>query len=183
MGQSLGRASEKLSSGSGIDIDGNGNDINFGCDICLDWAQDPVVTPCGHLFCWPCLVKWLRVHSLSQECPTCQALVQEEKLVPIYGKGKASAVDPRSKSVPGIDIPNRPGAQRPETARPAPNTIQLPPFGFDIMRVHITVANVTITPSSVDSPPPPTSQRLQDIPLKILLLVGGVVVIFSSLWF
>lgn len=27
----------------------------YDCHICLDTAADPVVTLCGHLFCWPCL--------------------------------------------------------------------------------------------------------------------------------
>ncbi|KAG9130368.1 hypothetical protein Leryth_004344 [Lithospermum erythrorhizon] len=38
----------------------------------------------------------------------------EEKLVPIYGRGKSS-VDPRHRLVPGVDIPNRPAGQRPQT--------------------------------------------------------------------
>lgn len=29
----------------------------FECNICLELAQDPVVTQCGHLYCWPCLYK------------------------------------------------------------------------------------------------------------------------------
>ena len=29
---------------------------SFECNICLHQAEQPVVTPCGHLFCWPCLL-------------------------------------------------------------------------------------------------------------------------------
>jgi len=31
----------------------------FDCNICLENVQDPVVTLCGHLYCWPCIYKWL----------------------------------------------------------------------------------------------------------------------------
>ncbi|PSS30800.1 E3 ubiquitin-protein like [Actinidia chinensis var. chinensis] len=96
---------------------GNGeNDAgDFECNICFELAHDPVVTLCGHLYCWPCLYKWLRVHSNFQECPVCKALIQKEKLIPLYGRGK-TPTDPRSKPVPGVEIPNRPAGQRPETA-------------------------------------------------------------------
>ncbi|KAI4366395.1 hypothetical protein MLD38_022277 [Melastoma candidum] len=90
---------------------------SFECNICFDLAQDPIVTLCGHLFCWPCLYKWLHIHSQSQECPVCKALVEEEKVVPLYGRGKTST-DPRSRSIPGVDIPRRPTGRRPETAPP-----------------------------------------------------------------
>lgn len=90
---------------------------DFECNICFDLAQDPIVTLCGHLFCWPCLYKWLRFHSHSQECPVCKALVEEDRVVPLYGRGKNS-IDPRSKSVPGVEIPHRPAGQRPPTAPP-----------------------------------------------------------------
>lgn len=90
---------------------------NFECNICFDLAQDPIVTLCGHLFCWPCLYKWLHLHSTSSECPVCKAVIQEDRLVPLYGRGKSST-DPRSKSIPGIQVPNRPSGQRPETAQP-----------------------------------------------------------------
>ena len=32
----------------------------FECNICLDVATDPVVTQCGHLYCWPCIYKYVR---------------------------------------------------------------------------------------------------------------------------
>ncbi|XP_022636718.1 E3 ubiquitin-protein ligase RNF185 isoform X2 [Vigna radiata var. radiata] len=108
----------------------NSNDAgNFECNICFELAQDPIITLCGHLFCWPCLYKWLHFHSQSRECPVCKALVEEEKLVPLYGRGKTST-DPRSKSIPGMNIPHRPAGQRPETA-PPPETNNFPHgFGF-----------------------------------------------------
>ncbi|CAN6335252.1 unnamed protein product [Urochloa humidicola] len=99
-------------SGSSSGADAGGS---FECNICFELPQEPIVTLCGHLFCWPCLYKWLRIHSHSPECPVCKAVVEEDKLVPLYGRGK-DRVDPRSKNVPGADIPNRPAGQRPATA-------------------------------------------------------------------
>ncbi|KAL0701769.1 hypothetical protein Bca4012_057891 [Brassica carinata] len=88
---------------------------NFGCNICLELAREPIVTLCGHLFCWPCLYKWIHFHSQSNHCPVCKAPVKEDSLVPLYGSGKPSC-DPRSKTA--ATIPNRPSAPRLETARP-----------------------------------------------------------------
>ncbi|KAJ7297562.1 hypothetical protein O6H91_16G055600 [Diphasiastrum complanatum] len=85
---------------------------SFDCNICLDAANDPIVTLCGHLFCWPCLYRWLQ-HSACKDCPVCKAAVQEEKVIPLYGRGNLQPVDPRTKSFP--DIPSRPVGQRSET--------------------------------------------------------------------
>ena len=30
----------------------------YDCKICLDGAKDPVVTLCGHIYCWECLYQW-----------------------------------------------------------------------------------------------------------------------------
>lgn len=111
---------------------GNSEAGNFECNICFDLAQDPIVTLCGHLFCWPCLYKWLHLHSQSHECPVCKALIQEEKLVPLYGRGKTST-DPRSRLVPGVNIPDRPSGQRPETAPPPPENNHFPQPGLGFM--------------------------------------------------
>lgn len=27
----------------------------FECNICLEIATEPILTNCGHLFCWPCI--------------------------------------------------------------------------------------------------------------------------------
>ena len=29
----------------------------FECNVCLELASDPVITLCGHLYCWPCLYR------------------------------------------------------------------------------------------------------------------------------
>ena len=129
-GESTSRPSQNPSFSS--NNNNNSDAGNFECNICLDLAQDPIVTLCGHLFCWPCLYKWLHGHSQAQECPVCKALIQEEKLVPLYGRGKTST-DPRSKSIPGVDIPNRPAGQRPETAPPPePNHFAHHGHGFGL---------------------------------------------------
>ncbi|KAK8968987.1 E3 ubiquitin-protein ligase RMA1H1 [Platanthera guangdongensis] len=96
----------------------NNNDTgSFECNICFELAQDPIVTLCGHLYCWPCLYEWLHGHAHSSECPVCKAIIEENKLVPLYGRGKTST-DPRSKSNPGLNIPHRPTGPRPATAPP-----------------------------------------------------------------
>ncbi|KAI5439055.1 hypothetical protein KIW84_024702 [Lathyrus oleraceus] len=66
-----------------------------------EFRADPVITLCGHLFFWPCLYKWLHHRSHPQECPVCKGVVGEEKLVPLFGKGR-SVTDPRT------EIPPRP---------------------------------------------------------------------------
>lgn len=43
-------------------------DSRFMCAICIDEVSDePVVTRCGHIFCWPCLYQWLAPGMLVNE--------------------------------------------------------------------------------------------------------------------
>lgn len=89
------------------------SDARFSCNICLEAVTDPVVTQCGHLFCWPCLYQWLEPGMLPEErqglglpssssaslqyssaavaadtarrvCPVCKALCSVAMVVPIY---------------------------------------------------------------------------------------------------
>ena len=90
----------------------------FDCNICLEPASDPVVTMCGHLYCWGCLYKWLRVRNDQPTCPICKTEVSRERLVPIYGRGRPH-IDPRNKEVVDDEmrIPDRPAAaSRPPAA-------------------------------------------------------------------
>lgn len=94
---------------------------NFECNICLEMAREPVVTSCGHLFCWVCLYRWLHVHSIAKECPVCKGEVTETNITPIYGRGKGdadSAAENESKiGEEGEKIPPRPRAHRIEGLR------------------------------------------------------------------
>lgn len=90
----------------------------FECNICFEMASEPVVTSCGHLFCWPCLYQWLNVYSNHKECPVCKGEVTEGNITPIYGRGNSGA----EKTVedgkpPGPTIPPRPHGNRLESFR------------------------------------------------------------------
>jgi hypothetical protein len=84
-------------------------DARFSCSICTDAVIEPVVTHCGHLYCWPCLYRWLEPGMTPQErnglmgltsvvslqsslsydpskrvCPVCRAPCSVKRVIPIY---------------------------------------------------------------------------------------------------
>uniref|UniRef100_A0A1D1YFW1 E3 ubiquitin-protein ligase RMA n=1 Tax=Anthurium amnicola TaxID=1678845 RepID=A0A1D1YFW1_9ARAE len=108
--------------GEGIDSGGlegekgekNLRAVNFVCNICLDLAQEPVVTSCGHLFCWPCLYQWLHLHCNHRECPVCKGEVIESNITPIYGCGnpETRSQEEGRDGDPCLKIPPRPCGHR-----------------------------------------------------------------------
>ncbi|XP_075487717.1 E3 ubiquitin-protein ligase RMA3-like isoform X3 [Primulina tabacum] len=90
----------------------------FDCNICLDSSNDPVVTLCGHLYCWPCIYKWLEVQNTSPDsdgqpkCPVCKSYISTSSVVPLYGRGTSSAskFEARKTSQLDLAIPQRPPA-------------------------------------------------------------------------
>lgn len=85
----------------------------FECNICLDSANEPVVTLCGHLYCWPCIYKWLHVQSNmnepdQQNCPVCKANISHASLVPLYGRGTSHWDSETKKPQLDLVIPRRP---------------------------------------------------------------------------
>ncbi|PNX80764.1 E3 ubiquitin-protein ligase rma1h1-like protein [Trifolium pratense] len=96
-------------------------DSCFDCNICLDFAHEPVVTLCGHLYCWSCIYKWLFVQSASlapdepPQCPVCKHGISHTKMVPLYGRGQSTLSlrdrDSNGKTtVQDISTPPRPSA-------------------------------------------------------------------------
>lgn len=99
----------------------------FDCNICLNQVQDPVVTICGHLYCWPCIYKWLESPGVSsqsmddqpQHCPVCRSEISRTDLIPLYGRGQATR---NSKTKARISVPRRPPSPflHPGTPRSVP---------------------------------------------------------------
>ncbi|KAF7822994.1 E3 ubiquitin-protein ligase RMA1H1-like [Senna tora] len=98
------------------DSDSNASSSSFDCNICLECVQDPVVTLCGHLYCWPCIYKWLHFHAISPEtedhesprCPVCKSQVSQSSLVPLYGRGQTAGPSKGMSQHVGHVIPRRP---------------------------------------------------------------------------
>lgn len=92
----------------------------FDCNICLDCVHDPVVTFCGHLYCWPCIYKWIQFQSIPSEnsdhqqpqCPVCKAEVSQKTLIPLYGRGQATKPSEDDVQSKGMLIPQRPPSRR-----------------------------------------------------------------------
>ena len=104
-------------------------DDRFVCSICLETVDDaPVVTRCGHLFCWPCLYEWLRPGLTAEEvegafgrgagggpvdalrppnanrrcCPVCKAPCTVGTVVPVYIQSAVAAA--REDRVDGASV-------------------------------------------------------------------------------
>jgi E3 ubiquitin-protein ligase RNF5 len=131
---------------------------SFDCNICLDFAADPVVTLCGHLYCWPCIYEWLRLDgehvgaSTGRPCPVCKGPLTLDSLVPLYGRGGSRS----DKPLPHPAIPSRP-------------TVQIS-GGSDLQQVSTEPDWLTRSPSQAHSragtarfdvlyPPPPLGRR------------------------
>lgn len=89
----------------------NSSNSQYECNICLDTARDAVISMCGHLFCWPCLHKWIETRPNNQTCPVCKSAISKEKVIPLYGRNCTDKKDPRDK------VPPRPQGQRSEASR------------------------------------------------------------------
>lgn len=136
----------------------------FDCNICLDTARDPVLTCCGHLFCWSCFYMLPCVPSnksmlpyvylTAKECPVCQGEVTDSSIIPIYGNGKGSHT---LESDSCMKVPPRPRANRIENVRRHCLTNRM-----SQIRVVDALRRLRVGMSGTMGrrPPPPTSDTL-----------------------
>mmetsp|Transcript_141269 Transcript_141269/g.451510 ORF Transcript_141269/g.451510 Transcript_141269/m.451510 type:complete len:190 (-) Transcript_141269:106-675(-) len=106
------------------------------CNICLEPAAEPVLTRCGHIFCWSCLHQWLSTprrspatggllpSTGSSPCPVCKAGVSAQTVTPVYARGTGGGSDateehPSRRLLRDPSLPSRPQAERPEMPEPA----------------------------------------------------------------
>ncbi|GAA5798515.1 hypothetical protein HPULCUR_003919 [Helicostylum pulchrum] len=154
----------------------------YECNICFDTAIHPVLTLCGHLFCWSCLAQWLNAQSRNPTCPVCKAGCGKDKVIPIYGRGKEEK-DPRNDP----SIPTRPAGQRPapirDPNRPATSFFSQPfgnnafnrggisiSAGFGFFPVGVTFNMPTGTSNAQQTPQGAFFSRLVMMLLSLLII-------------
>lgn len=52
------------------------------CPICMDIPITPKMTRCGHIYCWPCILRYLDVNEEEDVagCPICHSRIVKKEL-------------------------------------------------------------------------------------------------------
>ena len=75
-------------------------DNKLECPICLGPVHLPVVTQCGHIFCWNCIKDWLQKNPIKI-CPICKNCISLDKMVSLFLNNdciKPNEIDDRPKA-------------------------------------------------------------------------------------
>ncbi|MCP9259308.1 Tryptophan--tRNA ligase, mitochondrial [Dirofilaria immitis] len=60
---------------------------SFGCSLCWQCNKPPVCIPCGHLFCWNCILKHIQftiTNGVLAFCPQCRKEFHQSRVVPLF---------------------------------------------------------------------------------------------------
>ncbi|XP_057978742.1 uncharacterized protein LOC131165088 [Malania oleifera] len=133
----------------------------FDCNICLEKAKDPILTCCGHLFCWPCFYRLSYVHSNAKECPVCEGEVTDTNVTPIYGNGSKSHDLRFGES--GLRVPPRPRAPRVESVRQQQASRGIYTYPIEeamlLFSNRIAAMRVPVPQLDLDGAPPISTER------------------------
>ncbi|RNF27643.1 peroxisome assembly protein [Trypanosoma conorhini] len=66
------------------DAEDNQNAAAGRCMLCLSHRKQPTATLCGHIFCWRCLLDWIKSNSHGAICPFCRRQITVQSSVPLY---------------------------------------------------------------------------------------------------
>lgn len=146
------------STNESLDESENNPSSGFDCNICLDSVHDPVVTLCGHLYCWPCIYKWIHHQKTTQnvQCPVCKSEISQKTIVPLYGRGQTT--EEKSQDV-DITVPRRPAS--PRSMVPAQ---QVHNRGYQQAPMALAMNNVGgMTMTNLINPTSPTTGMLGEI--------------------
>ncbi|KAH7365774.1 hypothetical protein KP509_18G045300 [Ceratopteris richardii] len=94
-------------------VSGSPSDLSiFCCNICQELCYDPVVTFCGHIFCWPCLYVSASTHAFPFKNIQLRPVYKKnagDRTIPIYSCAKSSNIQFLAENFPGTQIPSRTG--------------------------------------------------------------------------
>lgn len=57
---------------------GNNSKEQATCEICSDVITAKAATPCGHCFCWDCIIRWTE---MKPECPSCRTICTPSRVI------------------------------------------------------------------------------------------------------
>lgn len=159
----------------------------FECHICYELATEPVVTRCGHLFCWTCLHHWMQQNRATVTCPVCKGGISESSLIPLYTRGDENQEPSGGPSRPNAEWqqpePNQAynpvsdmkfeGFSRPQTSQTDSLSIQA---GYGFFPSLVTLVGVTSTQTTDFEDHPNEIQITDSVDPKLLRLTSlGIV--------
>ena len=130
------------------------------CPICLNNARLPILTRCGHIFCWTCIKDWVKKKE-KLECPICKNGIKLEEVIKLYSG---------DNELKNGEIDDRPQQERKKPEIMRPNIFQriLNNLGF---YDYSNDSNLIL----------PSQKEVQRNILSLVVLISGIAFIYYIL--